>query len=152
MTVDPLQLALASGLSMVCATCSKYRLAMEQGLKQCLAVDGCGSPIIGDTFHEYEGPITDFLKYCFVCGADSQKALAVKGHSRRIGVCLKHLDYVVSMAPRGRERRLPVLPTRTFTSGGREERVEVLLPPPPKTENTLSGLMAKLEQGDEPES
>lgn len=137
-----LQQAVASGLSIVCATCTKYHRAIERGLDKCLAVNGCGSPIVGDTFHEYEGPIQDFLKFCFVCGQDSKKAVAVKGHARRIGVCMLHLDYVVTMAPK-EPRRLPVAP-RTFIGDGAEKPVELLIPKPRKT---LGNAIAEMEKG-----
>lgn len=144
MSADDLRIAVAAGLSIICATCTKYHQGRERGLETCTAVDGCGSPIVGDTFHEYEGPIKDFLAFCFVCGQKSDKALDVKGHRRRIGVCLKHLDFVVSMAPKG-NRRLPQAPRTFVGADGRERLVDELIPEKPK--NTLSTVLAEMEKG-----
>lgn len=136
-------------VSIICQTCSKWSQAQARGLDKCLAQDGCGSPIVGDTFHEYEGPITDFLRFCFVCGADAKKGVAVKGHRRRIGVCLEHVPFVVGMAPK-EQRRLPVL-QRTLISDSGEVPAESIIPKKP--EKTLGNMMKQLEDGKfEPDS
>lgn len=137
-----IQLAIASGLSMVCATCSKYHGAKARGLEKCLATDGCGSPIVGDTFHEYEGPITDFTRFCFVCGGKTKYGVDVKGHARRIGACEKHITYVAQMAPK-EPRRLPVVDRAILTPQG-SATVESLIPKPQKT---LGQLIKSVEDG-----
>jgi hypothetical protein len=96
--VNDIASAMASGVAMVCSTCTRFWEGKERGLEQCTAVDGCGSPIIGDTFHEYDGPITDFLRFCFVCGGAATKGIRVRDRRRVIGVCAGHADYVVTMA------------------------------------------------------
>jgi hypothetical protein len=150
MNIDLVRQAVAEGYSVVCATCRKYHEAKARGLDQCLAEDGCGSPIVGDTFHEYDGPITDFLRFCFVCGDPAAKGVRVKGRQRIVGACLRHADYVVTMAPKLSSpglRRLPVVPpegARTVISAQGEKLVESLLPKPQKT---LSSAMAQMEAG-----
>lgn len=151
MNLDLVRSAVASGLSIVCATCTKYQQAAAQGLSKCFAVDGCGSPIVGDTFHEYEGPITDFLRFCFVCGGQATKGVRVKGHRRVIGVCSQHVDYVVTMAPKmsGPQLHLPVQPpegTRVVLASEGEKLAESLLPKE-KSEKTLSSMLTKLDEG-----
>lgn len=149
MNLDDVSSAVASGLSTVCATCTKYHRAKAQGLDKCLAVDGCGSPIIGDTFHEYDGPITDFLRFCFVCGGPAAKGVRVKGHCRAIGVCGQHVDYVVTMAPKmtSPQLHLPVAPpegSRVILSKEGEIKAEDLRP---KEQKTLGSMMAQLDAG-----
>ncbi len=119
---NKISLLKTSGLSMVCSTCSKYAKGVELGLDRCTAKDGCGSPIIGDTFHEYEGPITDFVRYCFVCGEKPTKAIRVKGHVRVLAACDVHVEYVAQLAP----------------------KVDRPKPPAPKT---LSSLLMQLSNG-----
>jgi hypothetical protein len=89
-------LAVQNGLSSVCATCTLYWIARDQGVPghKCLAQDGCGSPISGDDFHEYQGPISDLSRWCFVCGSDATRGLRVGGRFRVVGVCENHLRFV----------------------------------------------------------
>ena len=142
---DPTAIALASGLSVVCATCTKWKMAVDRGLDRCLAVDACGSPIVGDTFHEYEGPIVDFVKQCFACGGRSTKAVRVKGHVRVIGACDKHAALVAELAPK-EPRRLPILPTTTIVSPGSEVLAESLAPKAPK-HRSLAQALWEMERG-----
>jgi hypothetical protein len=143
-----IRLAVLSGLSLICATCTKFARAIEKGSMRedgsvrCLAVDGCGSPIVGDTFHEYEGPITDFLRFCFVCGNPAQKGVAVKGHRRVIGACNEHVHYVVQMAP-----KTPAsfaTEDRSVRSESGEARVETMIP---KEKKTLARALWEMEKG-----
>jgi len=106
MPMDPVKIAAAvsSGLSIVCATCEKYWGARdrEPDGASCLAVDGCGSPIAGDVFHEYRGPMTQFDSFCFVCGDRAAHAVRVNTHVRVIGVCSAHVQLVKTLKPEGR--------------------------------------------------
>jgi hypothetical protein len=146
--VNKIELAVLNGTSIVCATCTKFARAVEKrrvredGSVECLAVDGCGSPIVGDTFHEYEGPITDFLRFCFVCGDPAQKGVAVKGHRRVIGACNKHVHYVVQMAPRTPSRFDTA--DRVVRSESGDSRVESLIP---KETKTLGRALWEMEKG-----
>jgi len=94
-------LAVQGGLSSVCATCTRYWEARDKRLPepQCLAKDGCGSPLRGDDFHEYLGPISDFGRWCFVCGADAHYGVRVQGRKRAIGMCEQHLKLLTELRP-----------------------------------------------------
>lgn len=105
--VDPkkVQLAVLNGLSIVCATCENYWKARDVGLEgdQCLAKTPCGSPIAGDVFHEYIGPMTAFDRWCFACGAEAAFALRVKSMVRVIGCCAKHIELVRTLKPESKD-------------------------------------------------
>jgi hypothetical protein len=107
MPMDPSKIAVAvsSGLSIVCATCEKYWSARDKNVPgdACLAVEGCGSPIAGDVFHEYRGPMTQFDRFCFVCGSGATHAVRVDTHVRVIGVCSEHVQLVKTLKPQGRK-------------------------------------------------
>lgn len=92
----------AGGTSFVCAMCHRYwrgKEIREQGQKiravvvgqRCTAQENCGSPIVGDVFHLYEGPLTNFEKYCFVCGSPARYGIKVRELLRKIGVCENHV-------------------------------------------------------------
>jgi len=94
--------AAAKGLSIYCASCKLYWRAREQGVlgDQCLCKDKCGSPIAGDDFHEYDGPITDYMRFCFVCGAgDPRYGVGVEGKKKIIGVCVNHVRMIEELEP-----------------------------------------------------
>lgn len=101
MPIDPKKamLAASQGLSIVCASCEKYWAGMERGLGRCLAQDGCGSPMAGDVFHEYRGPMTRFDTFCFACGSRATHAVRVDNNVRVIGVCSDHVSYVKNLKP-----------------------------------------------------
>lgn len=146
---DAIKQAVSEGVSIVCATCSKFHEGRARMSDRCTATDGCGSPIVGDTFHEYQGPITDFLRFCFVCGRPATKGLRVKGHERIIGVCVHHVDYVVTLVPKltSPGLRLPLAPeagSRIVVSPYGETVVEKLLP---KEEKTLATALAQMDAG-----
>lgn len=106
MPLNPVKVALAvsGGLSAVCSTCEKYWDARDKGIPgdACLATDGCGSPIAGDVFHEYRGPMTQFDRFCFVCGNQATHAVRVDMYVRVIGVCGKHVELVQTLKPEGK--------------------------------------------------
>lgn len=108
--MDPkkIEAAMASGLSMVCSLCTKYWDARDLGVPdgKCLAVDGCGSPIAGDVFHEFNGPITNFEKFCFVCGDRATHGIRVDTHVRVIGCCKAHVELVKNLRPEGKQAPL----------------------------------------------
>lgn len=107
MPIDSAKVALAvsSGVSIVCATCEKYWQGRDAGLPgdRCTAKTPCGSPIAGDVFHEYVGPITQFDRWCFACGSPATHALRVKSLVRVIGCCSSHLDLVRTLKPENRD-------------------------------------------------
>jgi hypothetical protein len=97
--LDPTKVAvaMASGLSVVCATCKRYWDARDRGVpgNSCASTSKCGSPLSGDDFHEYDGPMKGSLHlWCFVCGEKSRFGIRVKGKLNVIGACEKHITYV----------------------------------------------------------
>ena len=107
MPLNPVKVAAAitNGLSAVCATCEKYWGARDLGIQgdACLAKEGCGSPIAGDVFHEYVGPMTQFDRFCFVCASPATHAVRVDMYVRVIGVCAAHVDIVSTLKPEGKK-------------------------------------------------
>jgi hypothetical protein len=92
---NKIALAMASGLSAICATCTKYWEAQERGSPSCGTKTGCGSPLVGDDFHEYDGPMKGSLHlWCFVCGEKSRFGIRVKGKLNVVGACEKHISYI----------------------------------------------------------
>jgi hypothetical protein len=106
MAMDPtkISLAVSGGLSIVCATCEKYWGARDKEVPddKCLAVDNCGSPIAGDVFHEYRGPMVRFDQFCFVCGSQAAHAVRVDNSVRVIGVCNEHVELIKTLKPEGK--------------------------------------------------
>lgn len=103
MPLDPhlVEAAIKSGLSAVCSTCRKYWEGREKGLPEprCTAVSKCGSPLAGDDFHEYDGPMTEFDRWCFVCAKESKYGLKVRSGKRLIGVCDVHVRLLADLKP-----------------------------------------------------
>jgi hypothetical protein len=106
------------GTSVVCATCTHYWKARDRGIPgtSCLGVPGCGSPMAGDVFHDYDGPLpeTHLESHCFICNHPSDYALLVVGKKRMIGVCETHLDLVVSREPLGPLELIAELPDKVL--------------------------------------
>lgn len=103
MPLNPAKVGLAvqSGLSIVCATCTRYWEGRERGLpgSRCTSTTGCGSPLAGDTFHDYSGPITDFARWCFMCGSESEYAVQLPQSQRLFGVCGAHVARLSELRP-----------------------------------------------------
>ena len=101
--INPLKMAEAvrGGLSPVCATCNKYWIARDRNIPEprCMSVDNCAGPAGGDDFHEYDGPITDFSRWCFACGEESAFGIQVTGRLRTIGVCKNHVRMLAEIRP-----------------------------------------------------
>lgn len=83
----------AQGVSPICATCARYWEGRAAGLPRprCTTKQFCGSPIAGDTFSQYDGIITDFTRWCFVCAAEADFAVQVRNEERKVGVCKGHV-------------------------------------------------------------
>lgn len=96
-------LAVQSGVSIVCATCKRYWEGRERGLPdpKCTVTEPCGSPFAGLAFPQYDGPMTDFKRWCFVCGVEATKALRGGSSGLAIGICEKHLKMVGNIEPVG---------------------------------------------------
>lgn len=89
------KLAMAAGLSWLCANCDKYKKARAAGIAghDCMAAitaRPCASPLGGMSFPEYEGAVSDFARFCFVCGDKSVRGMRARGGTRVFGVCKKH--------------------------------------------------------------
>lgn len=95
--------AVASGVSIVCATCKRYWEGREKQLPdpKCTVVKPCGSPFASLTFPEYDGPMTDFSRWCFVCGATATKGVKVRDEPRVIGMCDEHVKMLGRVEPVG---------------------------------------------------
>ena len=112
MPIDPdaVQSAIRGGLSFICATCNLYWSARDSGVDgdRCLSDSKCGSPIAGDDFHSYQGPLgTGMDKVCFVCGAPSSLGVRARGRQRIVGICDSHLPLLKELEP-----------TNSLTPGG----------------------------------
>jgi len=96
-------LAVKNGVSPVCATCKWYWEGRERGMPdpQCTRQGQCGGPFAGRTFPEYDGPITDFTQWCFVCAARATKAIKIGEKLRLIGVCDAHVEMLGKVEPVG---------------------------------------------------
>lgn len=150
MPVDPLLAATAmrSGLSAVCSTCRRYWEGREKGLPepQCTAVTRCGSPLAGDDFHEYSGPLSDFSKFCFVCAAPSDYGVSVRrAKARMIGVCRKHIRLLAELTPLGAD----AVVSTVKTPEGHAVTPEELLP---KSKPSLFETIAAVEKTFESET
>jgi hypothetical protein len=115
MPINPIQAkeAVQNGLCAVCATCANYWDARDRGVPdgRCLAVDGCGSPIAGDDFHEYSGPLnTGMDKICFVCGSPPALGVRARGKTRIVGICQTHLPLLKTLRPLNATRPVIGLP------------------------------------------
>jgi len=101
--MDPVKIGLAvqGGLSPVCATCKKYWDARERNVPgdTCMARQGCAGPISGGDFHEYEGPITDMSRWCFICAESAKYGVQVTGSPRVVGVCEDHVRKLADLKP-----------------------------------------------------
>ena len=93
MDVTRVRKEVESGLSPVCATCSRYWEGKARGLaSHCATEVRCGSPIAGDTFSDYQGPLTDFTRFCFACPSSAHQVVQVGDAERKIGVCQSHVS------------------------------------------------------------
>jgi hypothetical protein len=103
MPLDPTKIALAveTGLSIMCATCTNYWVARERGVlgHRCIVPEGtCGSPIAGMDFPLYDGPITAPEGCCFVCGGEP--SYLVTTQSKKVfAMCEKHIGMLDTLRP-----------------------------------------------------
>lgn len=96
MRMDIVTAAIKSGVSCVCATCKRYEEGRDRNLPdgKCAVTSFCASPIGGDTFTHYQGPMTDFTQFCFVCSGEATQVVQVGERPRKIGICDRHLSYL----------------------------------------------------------
>lgn len=121
MPLDPREVsaAMRNGLSAVCATCDKYWNARDQKVPdgRCLSTDGCGSPIAGDDFHEYSGPLGSLEKICFVCGGTPKGVVRARGKLRLVGICEGHIPMLRELRPKNAYKIPEGLPSVFGASG-----------------------------------
>jgi hypothetical protein len=129
----------ASGVSPVCATCKRFWEGRANDLPRpkCTAKKHCGSPIVGDTFSEYEGPMTDFTGWCFMCAGNSDYAVKVRSEERLIGVCKAHVSKLNELQGGTQEDATAVLMIHTP-----QERVPLLQLLPRPKKGLLQAIMA----------
>lgn len=112
---------MAQGLSAVCATCQRYWEARDRGIPgdACTTKIKCGSPIAGDVFSDYDGPLKSALHlWCFVCAKRSDFGIQVTGRVGSVGICKDHIHYVEHLRPVGRpETRVEVQAARGEVPG-----------------------------------
>lgn len=120
---------IAQGVSPICATCKRYWEGREKNLPRptCTTQKPCGSPIAGDTFSQYDGPMTDFTAWCFMCGHDSDFAVKVREEARVVGVCKGHVADLNHLIAAERADAASVL---TVLSGSQRLPLLQLLPKP----------------------
>lgn len=129
--MDPVRVAreVRNGLSPVCATCSMYWEARDKGVpdNQCLkAAQGvrCGSPLIGDSFSGYEGPMGgDLERWCFICAEKADFGIRAIGKQRFVGICRDHLGKLRDIRPVGTVNGFPKLEVRIRGSDVDYDRV-----------------------------
>lgn len=95
--LDRVHLAIASGVSGVCALCQNFWSAEDRGLDSC--GERCGGPMSGGAFDKYKGPITDFSKFCFVCLKPATHAVRAKDNPRVLGCCQSHVGIISKYKP-----------------------------------------------------
>lgn len=128
MPLNPAKVALAvqSGLSTVCATCTRYWEGRDRGLPgdACTARKPCVSPLDGGDYPEYLGPLQEFTVWCFICGDNAACAVQRRGSTRLFGVCAGHRNLLPKMAPtlNHTDSSLVVL------TGGQQKTLATLLP------------------------
>lgn len=138
--IDPAKIAMAvaGGVSIVCATCRRYWEGADRGTK-CTARVKCGSPLCGDTFSEYDGPMKDSLHlWCFVCGKESRFGIRAHGGSRTVGLCAEHIKYLERYRPIA-NRAVPVF--EVVQSSGLDHGLGV------PRKKTLAEVIAEAEAG-----
>lgn len=136
-------LAIQSGVSIVCATCKRYWEGRERGLPEpkCTVKKPCGSPLARMTFPEYDGPMTDFVRWCFVCGARAEVGVRVRQEPRVLGMCRAHVPMLEEVEPVGLKLNGEGLPDIVDRLRGGQTLAQYLGP----KEKTLSQLITETE-------
>jgi hypothetical protein len=88
---------LVPGMCWICRMCQTLAEAVDKGSESCLD-SFCGGPAQGRSFPHYRGPLLSSVSnYCYLCGEDSDRLLAV-GLGRVLGICRKCSDAMVRRA------------------------------------------------------
>lgn len=84
----------------------------------------------GHAFEEYDGPMREWTRWCFVCGDSSTHAMRVESSGQLFGICRTHLEYAHSLRAVG----VPSLSgAKIAPRGGGLVPVEQLVSRPRKT-------------------
>jgi hypothetical protein len=123
--------AIARGTSIVCATCRRYWEGRERGLPEpkCTVQTPCGSPLAGLAFPHYDGPITDFARWCFVCGSNATSGVKAPESAVVFGMCDKHIGMVGTVEAVGLNGRA----VQEVLSGRLRASPDKFFPPPKQT-------------------
>lgn len=91
------------GVPLACASCTNYWDGKLLGLPGCRIPGECGSPLVGDVFGQYNGPLTDdhLRDACYHCGGEGCVSIRVTGKRRLLNLCMEHFDTFLRMCPVG---------------------------------------------------
>jgi len=119
-------------VAFICRMCERWYRGEDMGLvdvegdQVCDATGTCGSPVSGDDFDEYEGPLKGYLdKYCYICGKSKpEKVLVAKvGGAQKIGCCNHCFENEVKqLAVREAGEKIVFLPGKGLESRKYEAR------------------------------
>lgn len=98
---NPAEIAAAvrTGYSTVCATCDRLHPDPQRPEIRVCNERTCGGPFSGRDFPRYKGPITDFSRWCFVCGEPSKYGVQAPETARRFGLCQEHVAMMRDTVP-----------------------------------------------------
>jgi hypothetical protein len=94
--------------------------------------------LAGQTFPDYKGPITQFDRWCFVCGAASKYGVRVGSDIRVFGMCAEHVSLVETLRPVG----LNGVPYRQVIASSQADAAKLLRVP----KKSLAAAIAEVEQ------
>lgn len=127
LTEAMVQKEIDTGLSAVCAWCTRYWEARGRahGTAFACGVGGCGGPGQGRAFPKYAGPRPNKASYCFICGREADMAVEFHGQQGgMVGCCAKHermLRMVLANRPgtpmRVNERLVPAIDVKAAAAG-----------------------------------
>lgn len=110
-------------LSIVCATCQNYWNAKSRGEDFC-GYSSCASPFFAKDFPDYYGPISDFSRFCWVCGDSSAQFIKIKLSERIFGLCEEHFPWIKTNTEQKIKNHILILENGEFKVC--EERVTLL--------------------------
>jgi hypothetical protein len=103
--IEVQRLVRGKGVSIFCASCSKYQEGRARGLPghRCTSVSipACGSPLAGSAFPDYDGPITETDRWCFMCGEPATVGISTPRHQKVFGLCETHVAKASGIIPTG---------------------------------------------------
>lgn len=140
MTPSQIAIAASEGFSIVCASCRHLHRGRARKRDGCNKPQ-CGGPFVGRDFPDYDGPITDFTRWCFVCGEPSKFA-AIAESGKVFGLCKEHVRAMGEYRAMGADGSHKVI-EEVKTPGGRIIHPDRLVGKRPRS---LMQEMAKAEK------